>query len=129
MRKRKPPYILVSVLVVLLSLVFVANGGLQKVIRDDDGHNHQAEQQQQDVIPPTGESRGTASVKGLAEATKNVASGTGAPAAPATRGQHLPDAAPPSIEVTRAIPQKPVPNETMTNSQWYRAPDPKKKGK
>lgn len=127
MRKRKPPYILVSVLVVLLSLVFVANGGLQKVINDDDGHNHQA-QQPQEVIPPTGESRKTDSVKSLAQATKNVASGTGAPAPQAPNGQHLPDAAPPSIEVTRAVPQKPVPNETMANSQWYRAAEEKKKG-
>ena len=121
MRKRKPPYVLVTVLVVLLSLVFYANGGLNRLLADDGPKQPEA------TPPTTGNSRPTDSVKSLADATKNVASGVGAPTKPT--GQHLPDEAPPSIEIPSAIPPKPVPNETMANSQWYRAPAPAKRGK
>lgn len=122
MRKRKPPYVLATVLVVLLGLVFIVNGGLNRLLADD-GTTHVQEEP-----PATGESRATGSVESLASATKAVAGGVEAPSKP--KGQHLPDASPPSIEVQAGVPQKPVPNETMTNSQWYREPEQApKKGK
>ncbi|MCB8932426.1 MAG: hypothetical protein M9921_04510 [Fimbriimonadaceae bacterium] len=117
MRKRKPPYILVSVLIVLGAMLFFVNGGMRNFASND---------QPVELAPPTsGESRETDSTKTLAERTKNAA--RGAQDTMSKEGPAMVKGDVPTIQLPSSQIQKPQPNDSNISSQWY-TPEARKPG-
>ena len=110
MRKRKPPYILVSMLIFLGAMLFLVSGGMQALV-GGDGHDHETAA----APPTTGEARATDSKEDIAKATKNaVAAGANPSGEPKMmKGQQ------PSIQLQTPQDYKPVPNDSNISSQWY----------
>lgn len=118
MRKRKPPYILVSVLIVLGAMLFYVNGGMRNFASND---------QPIEVPPPTsGESRETDSTKTLAERTKNAT--RGAQDTMSKGGPQMIKGDVPTIKLPASQVEKPKPNDSNVSSQWY-TPESRKPGK
>lgn len=116
MRKRKPPVLLGTVLVLMLVAV-----GIMYAPRGsgDDGHGH--EQQAANTPPPPAAEKGdrpkisTSQVAGMAKT---------AMATPPAKGRPGPVGVPsegsgPSVAAARPQAYKPTPNESSTSTQWY----------
>lgn len=110
MRKRKPPYILVSMLIFLGAMLFFVSGGMQ-ALTGDDGHGHGA----QAAPPTTGQARETGSKADIAKATKSAANAAANSAGEpkAMKGEQ------PSIRLNTPQDYKPVPNDSNVSSGWY----------
>lgn len=109
MRKRKPPYILVSMLIFLGAMLFFVSGGMQAVA-GGDGHDHSAEA----APPTTGQARPTGSKAEIANATKVAGSAVAPSKEPLMmKGQQ------PSIKLDTPEEYKPEPNDSNVSSGWY----------
>lgn len=118
MRKRKPPYILVSVLIVLGAMLFFVNGGMRSFASNDKPI---------ELAPPTsGESRETDTTKTLAERTKNAT--RGAQDVISKGGPTLVKGDVPTVQLPATQTEKPKPNDSNISSQWY-TPEARKPGK
>jgi hypothetical protein len=105
MKKRKPPIVLVTLMIVMLAVVAVMNAP-----RASQGHDHASHQGQEDP-EVTGQPREADSKDAVAERLK-------APARPSMSG--APDEEGPT-QPTIVGPRnsRPEPNPTATTSQWY----------
>lgn len=118
MRKRKPPVLLATVLVLMLVAV-----GIMYSPRGSagDGHDHGAEQAANTPPPPAAEKGerpkiSTSQVAGMAKGGIGAPSKGGPRSAP--DGMGAPGAAP-SIAATKPQAYKPTPNDSSTSTQWY----------
>ncbi|HVL38925.1 MAG TPA: hypothetical protein VM328_05985 [Fimbriimonadaceae bacterium] len=124
MKKRKPPYLLVSLLVVLFGVAFFFNPLTNQKM--DVGRGGEAEM-------PQGEARPSASSEQLAASASQSLSKSGKPAQ-MVQDDNLPGGMPgksgaPTVIMPSVGNYKPTPNEAATSSHWFRPQSAKQKEK
>lgn len=115
MRKRKPPVLLVTMLVLMLTAV-----GIIYAPRAAAGDGHDHGQQAANTPPPPAAETGDRPKVSASQVATMAKGGIGAPekGRPGPTGMPGPGTAP-SIAAVKPMSYKPTPNESSTSTQWY----------
>lgn len=115
MKRRKPPVLLATCLVLMLVAVgifFSPKGS------GDDGHGH-GEQQAANTPPPPAAEKGDRPKVSAGQVANMAKTAIAAPKTALSEGKPGRPGSGPSIAATKPSNYKPTPNDSSTSTQWY----------
>ncbi len=120
MKKRKKPYLLVTMLAILLLGAGIVSGTFS--IPKGDGHGHEQEVAQQEPPSVVGEKRGSESAAAIAKSVGTAMKGQPVSARPDAKPGPDTIPMPERSSILRSKPPSyvPKPSEGSTSTQWYR---------